>query len=100
MSELDNTFGQGASNAGGIVSFCAHGPGSGTALVVSTQSVVATGKVRTSPSGALYVQHGESYRLVQWSHRLTPTERKNLLTPAPHDIRASIFVNCAIAATR
>ena len=98
--EFDNTFGQGASNAGGIVSFCADGPASGTVLVVGTESILATGKSRPSPYGDLYVQYGESYRLVPGRHRLTPKERRNLLVGSPHGIRAEIFLNCAIASTR
>jgi hypothetical protein len=95
-----DAFGQGASSCCGLISSCARGSGSGTVLVVGVRPAPGTGRVQISRIGQLYAQHGESYRLVSWRHRLTAIERRNVVKRPPHGVRPQIFSNCAIAAAR
>jgi hypothetical protein len=96
-----NAFGAGASVAFGQVTICADGPGKGRILEVALGHMQSTWKMVAAMSGALYVQRGESYRLVSATHRLTAAERRSVWTKPPRAApRAEAFANCAIASTR
>jgi len=101
LAIFPNAFGQGASVAYGEVSICADGPGTGRVLEVGLGQVRSTGKMVAAPSGTLYVQTGEVYRLVSARHRLKPAELRNVWARPPHAApRAEVFAKRAIASMR
>jgi len=70
-------------------------------LVVGYGYLPGTNKFHVDAIANLYVQRGNSYRLVPGEHRLTKRERANLFTSpflkGTLAKRASIFGNCAVA---
>ena len=91
---IADTFPSGGSNAGGINSICAAGPGGGMVLVASYPAVTPLPVPR---SGTVYVLRGDEYRVLGVKP-LSPVQRsywrKQTVRFAP------IFANCAVAVFR